>query len=590
MSYVSVLKNIPEFLSQPAGIAAIASVGIHGAIAFILPLMPVDSKPKEKASPASVGIMELSEAEQNRLPQTKRPQISALPRIPSQPGISLPNFATQPTPLAKIPGNPDSTKVILPPLPKSSGNPSISALPQPKSLPILPQPNFKVDSSFNAKTKSSGSSYRRYNRNFELGNPTPLVSRRNRSSRKSAAPAPRNIPPIQSAPLPAELTRIPAPPPLPPMGNPGISNGNSVAINSRINSNTNNNVSVNQPVRVPPEDFIAPTNRNIPKPGDKLTFAGQNLPQFGQQQSGNRRIVLPNQPSGNTTGITAPQNSKTPPKNTTTLALARQFDEVKQRYPNFETKEPISDVIKTKPGKEGKVEGTLVIDSDGKVDYLKYVDRSVASKFNEETRNYIRNYLKKNPIRKNGKAKVYAFTLDFKSDATANSSVEFTKPEDKLVERLRDAKDKPVQIQGKPSQKKPENVSRSSTPVKIDVKPSPGAVVVPTQTSTPVKLKQPVEIRTKKPASTSVSKDKLPVEVRLRNSQEVPKVPSKPKPQARVSTTTNKPTPQATSKPSLANRLRNIKKDSDENSKKDSDSKKLIQRLRKIQERRENSN
>ncbi|AFY58741.1 Gram-negative bacterial tonB protein [Rivularia sp. PCC 7116] len=586
MSYVSVLKNIPEFLSQPAGIAAIASVGIHGAIAFILPLMPVDSKPKEKASPASVGIMELSEAEQNRLPQSRGPQISALPRVPSQPGIPLPNFATQPTPLARIPGNPDSTKVILPPLPRSSGNPSLSALPQPKSLPILPQPNFKVDSSFNAKAKSGGSSYRRYNQNFKLGNPTPLVSRRNRSSRKSAASVPNNIPPIQSAQLPAGIARIPAPPPLPPMGNPGISNGNSVAINSQISPN--NNTSVNQPVRVSPEDFIAPTNRNIPKPGDKLTFAGQNVQQWGQQQSGNRRILLPNQPSGNTTGITAPQNSKTPTTNTTTLALARQFNEVKQRYPNFETKEPISDVIKTKPGKEGKVEGTLVIDSDGKVDYLKYVDRSVASKLNKETRNYIRNYFKKNPIRKNGKAKVYAFTLDFKSDA-ANSSVEFSKPKDKLIDRLRDAKDKPVQIDAKPSQKKPENVSRSSAPVKIDVKPSPGAVVVPTQTSTPVKLKQPVEIRTRKPASPSASKDKLPVEIRLRN-QEVPKVPSKPKPQARVNTTTNKPTPQVTSKPSLANRLRNIKKDSDENSEKDSDSKKLIQRLRKIQERRENSN
>ncbi|MEO1429384.1 MAG: energy transducer TonB [Cyanobacteria bacterium J06632_19] len=589
MSYVSVLKNIPEFLSQPAGIAAIASVGIHGAIAFILPLMPVDSKPKEKASPASVGIMELSQAEQNRLPQSRGPQISALPRVPSQPGIPLPNFATQPTPLATIPGNPNSTKVILPPLPRTSGNPSISALPQPKSLPILPQPNFKVDSSFNAKAKSRSSSYRRYNPKFQLGNPTPLVSRRNPSSRKSPAAARNNIPPIQPAPFPAGIARIPAPPPLPPMGNPGISTGNSVAINPQMSPNTNNNVSVNQPVRVPPEDFIAPTNRNIPKPGDKLTFAGQNVQQWGQQQSGNRRILLPNQPSGNRGGITAPQNSKTPSNNTTTLALARQFNEVKQRYPNFENKEPISDVIKTKPGKEGKVEGTLVIDSDGKVDYLKYVDRSVASKFNKETRNYIRNYLKKNPIRKNGKAKVYAFTLDFRSDA-ANNSVEFSKPEDKLVDRLRDAKDKPAQIDKKPSQKKPENVSRSSTPVKIDVKPSPGAVVVPTQTSTPVKLKQPVEIRTKKPTSTSVSKDKQPVEIRLRNNQQVPKVPSKPKPQARVSTTTNKPTQQATSKQSLANRLRNVKKDSDENSKKDSDSKKLIQRLRKIQQRRENSN
>lgn len=575
MSYVSVLKNIPEFLSQPAGIAAIASVGIHGAIAFILPLMPVDSnsKPKQKAETASVGIVELSQAEQNRLPQTKRPQISALPTVPLQPGITLPNFATQPTPLDKLPASPDSTKVILPPLPKSGTTPNISPLPRSGSLPILPQPNF--NSSFNAKAKSGGS-YRRYNQKINLGNPTPLISRR---STPSSSAASRKIPSIQSARVP-DFANIPAPPPLPPMGNPGISTGNSVAINPLINPGINRNA-VNQPRRVSPEDFIAPTNRNIPKPGDKLTLAGQNLQQWGQQSSGSRRIVLPEQPSGNGSTITAPQNSKISPPNSTTLALAKQFDEVKQRFENVETKPPISEVIKTKPGKEGKVEGTIVVDSRGKVDYFKYVDRSVGSKLDKETRNYFRNYIKKNSdsIRKNGTAKVYAFALDFKSDAV--NTVEFSKPQDKLVDRLRDAKDEPAQ-------KKPENLSRSSAPVKIDVKPSPGAVVVPTQTA-PANIKPQVQIRTKKPASGSQNNDKRPVEVRLRNSQEMPKVPSMPKPQARVNV--KEPAAQATSKPSLSSRLRNLKEESEDNSKKTSgDSKELIQRLRKIQERRENSN
>ncbi len=574
MSYVSVLKNIPEFLSQPAGIAAIASVGIHGAIAFILPLMPVDSnsKPKQKAETASVGIVELSQAEQNRLPQTKRPQISALPTVPLQPGITLPNFATQPTPLDQLPASPDSTKVILPPLPKSGTNPNISPLPRSGSLPILPQPNF--NSSFNAKAKSGGS-YRSYNQGMKLGNPTPLVSRRSTPSRSAASP---NVPPIQSAPVP-DFANIPAPPPLPPIGNPGISTGNSVAINPLINPAVNNNA-VNQPRRVSPEDFIAPTNRNIPKPGDKLTLAGQNVQQWGQS-SATRRIVLPEQPSANESTITAPQNSKISPQNSTTLALAKQFDEVKQRFDNVETKPPISEVIKTNPGKEGKVEGTIVVDSRGKVDYFKYVDRSVGSKLDKETRNYFRNYIKENRdnIRKNGTAKVYAFTLDFKSDAV--NTVEFSKPQDKLVDRLRDAKDEPAQ-------KKPENLSRSSAPVKIDVKPSPGAVIVPTQTA-PAKIKPQVQIRTKKPESGAQNSDKLPVEVRLRNSQEMPKVPSIPKPQARVNV--KEPVPQATSKPSLSSRLRNLKEESEDNSKKTSnDSKELIQRLRKIQERRENSN
>ncbi|MDY6898126.1 MAG: hypothetical protein SWZ49_08600 [Cyanobacteriota bacterium] len=573
MSYVSVLKNIPEFLSQPAGIAAIASVGIHGAIAFILPLMPVDSESNETESPASVGIMELSQAEQNRLPQQKSPQISALPKVSLQPGVTLPKFATQPTPLPNLSASPDSTRVILPPLPQSGANPNVSSLPKSRSLPVLRQPNF--NSSFNAKAKSGGS-FRNFNPRVQIGNPTPLVSRRSTPSRQSASS--RNMPAIQSAGVPAELTRIPAPPPLPPMGNPGISTGNSVPINPQISSNANSGVPVNQPRRISPEEFIAPTNRNIPKPGDKLTFAGQNVTQWGSQSSGRRRIELPNQPSGNVNTIPATQNGNTASKSPTKLALARQLSEVEQRFENVETKPPISEVIKTKPGKEGKVEGTIVVDSRGKVDYFKYVDRSVASKLDKETRNYFRKYIKENrdAIRKNGTAKVYAFALDFKSDAS--NTVEFSKPEsNKLVDRLRDAKDEP-------SQKKPENLSRSSTPVKIRTQPSRNPVVVPTtESSAPVKIKQPVQLRNNKPEPTSSGA------VRLRNSQEVPKVPSKPKPQARVNA--EEPAPQATSKPSLSSRLRNIKKDSEsEDNNKASDPKKLIQRLRKIQERRENSN
>lgn len=572
MSYVSVLKNIPEFLSQPAGIAAIASVGIHGAIAFILPLMPVDSKPKQKVSPASVGIMELSQAEQNRLPQKKGPQVSALPQVPLQSALTLPNFATQPTPLAKLPPNIDSTKVILPPLPKSSANPSISSLPKNQSLPVLPQPNF--NSSFNAKAKSSGS-YRRFNEKIQLGRSASLASRK-RSTPSISASTSRlpNIPPIQSAPLPQEFTRIPTPAPVPPMTNPGMGTNNQVAINPSVN----NGVSLNQPTRLNPEDFVAPTNRNIPQPSDKLTLAGQSLQQWGLQPSARRKIQLPTQPK-------PAQNTKITPKNTTTLALAKQFEEVRGRYPNSEIKQPISQVIKTKPGREGKVEGTLVIDSDGKADYLQFVDRSVSSPLKKATRNYFRKYFKENPIRKNGRAKVYAFSLDFKPNVV--NSVEFSKPQAKLADSLRSSKNNQTQLNRQPSKKQPENISRSSAPVKINAQPSSNAVVVPTVTSTaPVKPKPQVEITTKKPAATSVNSENND-----KPGVEVPKVPNKPKPQARVNI--KEPAPQATSKPSIANRLRNSKEgsESEENSKKPADSsKKLIQQLRKIKQQREGSN
>lgn len=562
MSYVSVLKNIPEFLSQPAGIAAIASVGIHGAIAFILPLMPVDSKPKQKASPASVGIVELSQEEQNRLPQQKGPKISALPQVPLQSALPLPKFATKPTTLGKLPPSIDSTKLILPPLPKSSANlniPSIKQKNQP--LPILPQPNF--NSSFNAKAKSSGS-YRRFNQKMKLGPSASSLSRRR--SAASRTPSPK-IPPLQPAPFPADITRIPAPPPLSPTGNSGMGV---------------NGVPVNQPKVVNPQVFVAPTNRDIPKPSDKLTLAGQSVKQWGQQQSGPIKIKLPKQPE-------AAQTTKSTPQNTRTLALAKQFEQVRVRYPNSEIKQPISDVIKIKPGKEGKAEGTLVIDSNGIADYLQFVDSKTPSKLKKETRNYFRKYFKKNPIRKNGRAKVYAFTLDFKSNVS--NSAELSKPQKKIVDRLLSTKDKETQLNQKPSNQKSEGISRSSTPVKINVQPNRGTVVVPSVTSAPVKVKPQIQIRTPKPAPSSQNNGKPAVKLPIRNNQEVPQVPAKPKPQARINI--KQPTEQGVSKPSISTRLRNSREDSvsGNNSKKASNSrKKLIEQLRKVKEERESSN
>ncbi|CDN10101.1 hypothetical protein RintRC_0192 [Richelia intracellularis] len=127
MSYASILKNIPDFLSQPTGIAAITSIGIHGAIAFILPLMPVDSKSKPVTSSKAVGVVELSQAEQQRLPQTSiAPKVALQPQIPIQKiNSTLPNQTTLPP----LPPS-SSTSLILPQLPKSTTNYSTYSLPR----------------------------------------------------------------------------------------------------------------------------------------------------------------------------------------------------------------------------------------------------------------------------------------------------------------------------------------------------------------------------------------------------------------------------------------------------------------------------
>ena len=119
MSYVSLLKNIPDILSQPAGIAAIASVGIHGAIAFILPLMPVDSSKstKQVSSNKPVGLVQLSQADQNRLPQ-----IPGTSQVALKPQVPLPNFATQPTQLAALPPTLSGSQMMLAPIPQTPNN------------------------------------------------------------------------------------------------------------------------------------------------------------------------------------------------------------------------------------------------------------------------------------------------------------------------------------------------------------------------------------------------------------------------------------------------------------------------------------
>lgn len=137
MSYASIFKNVPDVLSQPTSMAAIASIGIHGAIAFILPLMPIDSRPKLVRSSKAVGVVQFSQSEQQRLTKT-----SIAPKVALQPQIPVPNInSTPPKP------------ITLPPIPSHSSSSLI--------LPQLPQSTFNY-SAYSSPTFDSGSIYRPY--------------------------------------------------------------------------------------------------------------------------------------------------------------------------------------------------------------------------------------------------------------------------------------------------------------------------------------------------------------------------------------------------------------------------------------------
>ncbi|MBF2008413.1 MAG: hypothetical protein IGS49_23955 [Chlorogloeopsis fritschii C42_A2020_084] len=487
MSYVSVLKNIPDFLSQPTGVAALASVGIHGAIAFILPLVPMVSKPKEAtSSPRTVGLVELNQAEQNRLPQTSTAEAIQQPQLPPQSEVTLqsqvplesqvppfPSFASQPTILPPQPSAP-IVEEPLPTISLSRDNLNIVSLPQNQylrlpqgrsetSIPSIPRVNYGEVT--NLQTK------------IPLGQPQSLPSV------PSKPPLPGNLPELQAANIPTDL---PNTPPVVP-----------------ANTTTPTTPS---PSAVPQtQEFVAPI-APTPQVGDQLALAGTTLPQW-QQISVPKTAELPSTSEG-TEQLLAK-----------TTTFVEQFQKIKQQYPNVETKQPIKETVNAQQGQAGKIEGGLVIDSEGKVDTIDFLDNSVSSELKTATREYFRQYFQSNPVQANGKPKYYPFSLSFNpnSDTTqaaaspkppvviprklAPLQLRDTQPLDNEQQGLRSPQEKlvPGQVQQIPSklppQWQPVTVNQPSSPApQTTAKPSPQwqPVTVNQSSATPQVTAQPV--------------------------------------------------------------------------------------------------
>jgi len=109
MSYSPILEALPESLRQPGRLALIASVAFHGVAFAALPFLPNSSTAIN--SQRLVDLIELSAAEQNRLPQFSASQST---QLPGPPGGNLPPLGLGSLP----PGLPDYS------LEQPSGNPS----------------------------------------------------------------------------------------------------------------------------------------------------------------------------------------------------------------------------------------------------------------------------------------------------------------------------------------------------------------------------------------------------------------------------------------------------------------------------------
>ena len=395
MSYVSLLKNIPEILSQPTGIAAIASLGIHGAIALIVPLMPVDSsKSQDSASAKTVGVLQLSQADQSRLPQTPdmpqvglQPQPSLQAQLPLQPQLTPPNLGAQTTVLPPLP--PSSMPLTLPPIPTASDNYGISSLPKEQSLRMIPRGDLRFDNSgFNA-TK----------RKFTPSSP----SFNDREIVTASKPLPVDkLPELQSAPIPGNLPNTPSPN-LGEIPTTPTADNNNLTPQTTQPGNDASKIAQNQPL-------VAPIGQT-PKVGDNLILGRQSIPQ-GQQGS------IPNIPE---------LSSKVPEQpliaQVNTYANLRKT--VQQQYPNSEEKAVIRETIATnKPSGEGTVWGFLVVDTFGKVLDIKFQDKSVSPQLQLKAREYFNT----NSPKADKKISRYPFRLRFQNNSsnTAGTTPEQT--------------------------------------------------------------------------------------------------------------------------------------------------------------------
>ncbi|NEU76123.1 hypothetical protein PI95_027250 [Hassallia byssoidea VB512170] len=574
MSYVSLLKNIPDILSQPAGIAAIASVGIHGAIAFILPLMPVDSSKSttQVSSNKPVGLVQLSQADQNRLPQ-----IPGTSQVALKPQVPLPNFATQPTQLAPLPPTlSSSSQVILPPIPKTANNYPIASVPKGQSLRIIPQTkaNFQIDTSgFNASKRTAQSFPRFDNNDIKIASSSQPLSvgrlPQVQADNKIPEGIPNTPPVVSSSDVPTTLPSTPIP------------SGQPIETSSTPQTMPVENDVPN--TATPNQDLITPVGET-PKAGDNLTLAAANLPQWQQSSVSLPELPLTTQKDYTVSAATRELTNKT-------TTLAEQFVKVKQQYPNIETKQPISLAI-DKAGLDRRVEVGLVVNPDGKnVESLEFLDNSVSSESRTAIREYLRDYFQKNPAQANGKPKYYTFSvspnLSPKNDAGNSSqttpllpaspvnqtSSKVPQATEKPLSGLRITSKQPLTIPQAPEKPLPELPvgGKQSLLLPQVNKPQSSAQVRKNQTLPVLEpnRQQLSEVQASVQPSpiAQVNKQQL-LGARIRNSQPLPTS-----------------TPEATAKPSFAPEI-----SSNQTSPTAKPSQKLLQQLRELREQRETSN
>ncbi|HLO88722.1 MAG TPA: hypothetical protein VK203_27460 [Nostocaceae cyanobacterium] len=380
MSYVSLLKNIPEFFSQPTGIAAIASLSIHGAIALIVPLLPsTASKTPEAESPKTVGLIELSPADQSRLPEVPGTSQVALqpPQLPLQQNLPSNNYGNTLTILP--PGL--NTAQLPPSIPQTSPSKSgyaVNAYPRRQVIDRntyrarlnLPSSNSNYSSNFGSPSTFTASS--------KLNDET----KSNNFNRSLEQPVNRNT----------EIDETP-------VKEPSIG-----PIDTGLNIASG---------QIPPQDrgdSADRLNQNLGVSGDNNS---QRISSFPSSSTNVKPENFTEKPGENSQIPTGEQQAKVDEFEQSRNQTKKQYSTNSQE---IQEKGVIRQTIRDKSGLEGNVIGRVNVETNGKINYI------FSGSPSPELKSKVEEYFKANPPQGDKeKITTYPFSLSFKRQSNENT-------------------------------------------------------------------------------------------------------------------------------------------------------------------------
>lgn len=390
MSYASLVKIPEKILGSSTSLAAIASLGVHGLLLAILPVLPFESKSLESTSQRTVGLTELTPAELSRLPQVATSD------------IILPPFATQQSALPPLPPPPPIQPGGLPPLPSyqlplnypTGSNNSLKASSEAKT--------FRVRTSAPTQNKRSLPSVTAFNKTADSVRVQPFIPlQTNRATPPSGIvnttnsplnqtyrsgeflppPPPWTQPRVSGLPSTNNLTpqpfdpnNFPPSPPIPPV--PSQQPGQpTINPSQNISPPQNQQIAANPPsTNRPPNQQIAPNPQTQPTPAARSPQGFENTKrellarrdQLARANSARSPVVPPtsqNTPQRSREELQAalqqrlqsqPQSNPASSASKTTALAIRQLDEyqaqrqkVQENHPKVITKQPVRQRITT---------------------------------------------------------------------------------------------------------------------------------------------------------------------------------------------------------------------------------------------------